>query len=80
MQYDINKDYDDRLKNNLALRLNRDAMPHEVINADFDSDLVNQTLWELILSLHARVLALESKQGIQAADSIAAADTAAPSP
>lgn len=75
MTYDITKDYDDRLKNNLTLRLRRAALSHEEINADNDSDLVNQTLWELILTLHARVLALESKQGIQATDSIAAAVT-----
>lgn len=76
MIYDIDKDYDDRLLNNLTKRLNRAPLAHEIINGDNDSDLVNQTLWELILSLHARVLALESKQGLQAADSLAAANIA----
>lgn len=61
MPYDISKDYDAKLKKTLEGKLNRPAKPHEIINADNDSDLVNTTLWELIVALEARVTLLEKK-------------------
>lgn len=58
---DIDKQYDAILKTELENRLKRPAKPDEVINADKDSDLVNETLWQLVKDLATRVTILEEK-------------------
>lgn len=57
----INDDYDAKLVATLQKRLNREPKDNEKINADFDSDLVNEILWQLIVKLNERVSILEKK-------------------
>ena len=61
MNYDIQKDYDKKLKKTLEAKLNRPAKSNEIINADNDADLVNETLWQIIVQLEERISALEKK-------------------
>lgn len=56
---EIEKTYDLKLKTNLEKRLNRSAFPNEIINADKDSDLVNETLWQIIVEMEQRIISLE---------------------
>ena len=58
----IEKTYDNKLKTNLEKRLNRLASNDELINADKDSDLVNEVLWELIVDLEQRIINIEKKE------------------
>ena len=60
----LDKNYDDKLKINLEARLKRPALPHEIINADNDSDLVTETLWQLLVELTARVEILEKEVNV----------------
>lgn len=55
-------DFDARLKNSLTKRLCREPLPHELINADNDADLVNEVLWQMVLELTKRVAALEAQK------------------
>ena len=57
----LNQNYDIKLKTNLEKRLNRLASNDELINADKDSDLVNEVLWELIVDLEQRIINIEKK-------------------
>lgn len=57
----IDTDYDAKLKANLEAKLRRPAKAHELVNADNDSDIVSETLWQIICELSARVAALEKK-------------------
>ena len=61
----IDKNYDSKLKINLEARLNRPATPSEIINSDRDADLVNETLWQLIVELEQRILILEQRDIIK---------------
>lgn len=62
-QQPIDQQYDGILTTVLTARLKRTPHPNEIINGDNDSDLVNETLWQLIVSLDARIKKLES-QGV----------------
>lgn len=55
----LDQDYDAILKTQLELRLKRPALSSELTNADNDSDLVTETLWQLVVSLEKRIAALE---------------------
>ena len=57
----IDNNYDLKLKTNLERRLNRPAKPSELINSDNDSDLVIETLWQIIVELEERIKNLEVK-------------------
>lgn len=59
MNTDISTKYDSILKTELESRLNRKASVNEIINADKDADLVNETLWQLICDINIRLLAVE---------------------
>lgn len=48
---DINTLYDTLLKKELVRRMGREPFANELINADNDSDLVNEILWQLIVQL-----------------------------
>lgn len=56
---DISTQFDNILKTELTKRLKRDPLQTELVNADNDSDLVNETLWQLVENLANRVQALE---------------------
>lgn len=56
---DIEKEYDTRLKNSLEKRLKRPATTDELVNADNDSDLVTETLWQMLCEMEKRIAALE---------------------
>ena len=60
----INEKYDGILKEELEKRLKRNAHENEIINADNDADLVNETLWQIIVELDKRVEALEKSKKI----------------
>lgn len=53
----IDQKYDQLLAANLKQRLKRNPLPHELANADYDADLVNETLWQLIRHLDERLSA-----------------------
>lgn len=61
---DVNHDYDVISHSVLTARLKRSPTKDEVTNSDNDSDLVNETLWQLICKLTARVAVLEKQAGI----------------
>lgn len=48
---DINTTYDSLLETELTKRLGRAPSPEEITNADNDSDLVNEILWQLVCQL-----------------------------
>ena len=56
----MDKDYDTILKETLEKRLKRSASSDEIINADNDADLVNETLWQLINQMDIRLKKLEN--------------------
>ena len=56
----IDKKFDQILATELEKRLNRKPKVNELINADFDSDLVNECLWQLVKELTDRVDKLEN--------------------
>ena len=58
---DIDKEFDTIIQVELKKRLKRDPLPSEIINADNDSDLVNETMWQLLLKLNDRINVLEKK-------------------
>lgn len=58
---DLDTKFDNIIKEELEKRLKRPALPHELINSDTDSDLVNEVLWQLVKDLEARVRILEKK-------------------
>ena len=60
----IDELYDTKLKTVLETRLKRAASAQEVINADTDSDLVTETLWQLLVALDERVKILEENSVI----------------
>lgn len=60
----ISQAFDQLLRTELAKRLGREPLPNEVVNADNDSDLVNEILWELVFNLNDRVTKLEQKTGV----------------
>ena len=60
----IDQQYDDILKTQLARRLNRAPTRSEIVNGDNDSDLVNETLWELICQLSADIALIKQKIGL----------------
>mgnify|MGYP001605191668 CR=1 FL=1 len=57
----MDKEYDIILEKELEKKLNRKPSSSEIINADTDSNLVNECLWQLIKELDARVKLLEKK-------------------
>lgn len=59
-----NDKYDLIFLNQLTLRLKREPSPSERINADNDSDLVNETLWELICDLYTQIEQLKAQAGV----------------
>ena len=61
MTYDINKDYNEKLKKELEKHLNRPAKEHEITNADSDSNLSLEALWQIIVQLEGRITELEKK-------------------
>lgn len=61
MSYDISKDYSAKLKKILEDKLNRPAKANEIINADTDSNLSTEALWQIIVGLEERVTLLEKK-------------------
>lgn len=61
MTYNIDKDYDERLKKELEKHLNRPAKSSELINADKDADIVGEVFWQLFLLLENRIKALEDE-------------------
>lgn len=60
----IDKIYNDTLKAELTKRLGRKPLANEMVNADNDSDLVNEVLWQLVCNLQNRIAALEVKNKI----------------
>lgn len=56
--------FDDTLKDQLTKRLGREPLENELINADNDSDLVNEVLWRLVCNAFNRLAALEKKNKI----------------
>jgi hypothetical protein len=60
----INAEYDVLNKAQLEKRLKREPTAAELINSDNDSDLVTEIMWELMLSLADRIVALETAAGI----------------
>ena len=61
---DIDQKYDTIAIPELEKRLNRQPTDSEIINSDKDSDLVTETLWQLIKDLEARVKILEDSQNV----------------
>lgn len=59
---DISKTYDTIIASELEKRLNRKPSKGELINADTDADLVNETLWQLVVQLNERISTLENKK------------------
>lgn len=59
MKDSIDTKYDGILRTELQKRLNRVPLASEIINADNDSDLVNEALWQLVTDLDARLTVLE---------------------
>lgn len=57
---EMNADFDSMLVAELTKRLKRSPSSTEVINAENDSDLVNEVMWKLVLSLAQRVSDLEN--------------------
>lgn len=55
----ISEKFDSVLKIELEKKLKRPASVGEITNADNDSDLVNETLWQLVVELDKRVSTLE---------------------
>lgn len=51
--------YNTILRSELEKRLKRPATDSEFINADFDSDLVNECLWQLLNQLNDKVTLLQ---------------------
>ena len=62
---DTNTQFDTILAAELSKRLKRTPSHSERINADTDSDLVNETLWQIILKLSDRVTALEANSTVK---------------
>lgn len=60
-----NTDFDTIIQTELKKRLNRAPKSNEAANADTDSDLVNETLWQMIAGLYDRIEALEKKGGVK---------------
>ena len=58
----IDDKYNTILQSELGKRLRRIPHPNEVSNADFDADLVNETLWQIICDLNTRIELLEAKK------------------
>ncbi len=58
---EANDKYDVVFLEQLKLRLKRDPKPNEIINADNDSDLVNETLWQLVCDLYAQLQEIKDK-------------------
>lgn len=46
------KKFDDTIKLELEKRLKREPLDHELKNADTDSDLVNEVLWQMVNDLY----------------------------
>lgn len=59
---DIDTLYDTTLKSELKNRLKRQPLASELVNADNDSDLVNEVMWQIISNLNDRLTALEPPQ------------------
>ena len=59
MKDSIDTKYDGIHRTELQKRLNRVPLASEIINADNDSDLVNEALWQLVTDLDARLTVLE---------------------
>jgi len=59
---DINTDYDKKLKGATEKYLNRPAKQNELVNADNDSNLVTETLWQIIVEMEARITLLEKNK------------------
>jgi hypothetical protein len=57
----IDQDYDEKIRVVLERRLNRPAKPNEILNADTDTDLVSETMWEILKEQNERISLLESK-------------------
>ena len=62
MKKNIRQRYDEIIRSELRKRLKREPTPNELANSDTDSDLVNETMWQLIEDLSERVERLERKQ------------------
>jgi len=62
----IDTNYDDKLEVILEKRLKRKATISELTNADNDSDIVNETMWQIMKEQEARIISLEEalKSGI----------------
>lgn len=56
----IDEKYDDLAKAELEKRLKREPTQSEIINAEFDTDLVNEVLWKLVKDLELRLSTLEN--------------------
>mgnify|MGYP001577116496 CR=1 FL=1 len=57
----MDKEYDIILEKELEKKLNRKPSSSEIINADTDSNLVNECLWKIMLELEKRINLLEKK-------------------
>lgn len=58
----IDTKYDIISKTELEKQLKRPATPAEIINSDNDTNLVTETLWQLIKELEERISILEAKK------------------
>lgn len=58
----IDEKFDNKMKVELVKLLKRPLKEGELINADMDSNLVNEILWQLVKELDERVKLLESKK------------------
>lgn len=59
-QADLDKDYDTRKSATLTSRMNRDPKPSELVNAEYDSDLTTEILWQMFCAAIVRIAALEA--------------------
>jgi hypothetical protein len=57
----LDQNYDKKIRENLEKRLNRPAKEDEIINSDKDSDLVGETLWQILIEMEKRIEVLEKK-------------------
>lgn len=64
MEKTLDQKYDDLSKVELQKRLKREPFDSEIINAEYDNDLVSEVLWQLIKDLEARIKLLESKKNM----------------